>query len=223
MNRRSAVWSILSVAFAAGRTGRQPAPLPQDRTWAVRARYTDTCGCPPTCPCLFGSMPSLGYCEGITLIEIESGHFEGVQLDGVAVLAAYRGGEWMKFYVTNEADETQTEAVIKLLPAFEDFFASDNILQVSNAPISVQRSADRIKITAPDTHAEIEIMRGVNGQPIHIENLPAPGFPAPTFHEHTQYRSIVVKHDAADKQFEYSGTNGFTARIEAVAPRTTVR
>ena len=35
-----------------------------------------------------------------------------------------------------------------------------------------------------------------------------------------QYRSVILKHEAEDEdeQFEYSGTNGFTARIEAVAP-----
>jgi len=28
---------------------------------------------------------------------------------------------------------------------------------------------------------------------------------------------VILKHDAEDEQFEYSGTNGFTAHVEAVA------
>ena len=36
--------------------------------------------------------------------------------------------------------------------------------------------------------------------------------------DHTQYRSVILTHEAEDHQFEYSGTNGFTARIEAVGP-----
>ncbi|MAG55851.1 MAG: hypothetical protein CMJ83_06135 [Planctomycetes bacterium] len=73
-------------------------------------------------------------------------------------------------------------------------------------------------ISTPNTKAEIEVMRGKNGKPIKIQNLPSPDFPAPPFHDHTRYQSVILKHQAADKQFEYSGTNGFTARIEAVAP-----
>ena len=73
-------------------------------------------------------------------------------------------------------------------------------------------------ISTPNTRAEIEIMKGKNGKPIKVQNLPAPGLPFPEFIDHTQYRTVVLKHEGEDKQFEYSGTNGFTARIEAAAP-----
>jgi len=191
--------------------------LRQDRAWSIKADYTDACSCQPTCPCLFGSAPTLGHCEGITLVEIESGHYEEVRLDGVKVLAVYRGGDWIKFYVTDEADKAQTEAAVKLLPTFEQFFASDNVLEVKNVPISVERGAERMRISTPNTTAEIEVMKGKNGKPIKIENLPSPDFPAPPYLDHTQYRTITLKHRAEDKEFEYSGTNSFTARIEAVA------
>ena len=181
------------------------------------ARTARPRSCAPSCPCLFGSAPTLGHCDGLTLIEIEKGHFGDVGLDGVKVLAVYRGGTWMKFYV-DKADEAQTEAAVKLLPTFEKFFAIENVLEVKNVPISVERTAETMKITVPNTTAEIEIMKGKNGKPIKIENLPSPAFPAPPFLDHTQYRSVVLKHEAEDKRFEYSGTNGFTARIEAVAP-----
>ena len=151
MNRRSAVWGILSLIPVAARITQPRTELPQNGAWSVSARYTDTCSCQPTCPCFFGSAPTLGYCEGVTLIEIESGHYRDVRLDGVTVLAAYRGGDWMKFYVTDEADEAQTEAAIKLLPTFEEFFVSDNVLEVANVPITVERGAERIRISTPNT------------------------------------------------------------------------
>ena len=219
MSRLFAVLAVLSLALTAACTTELPAndALAQNPAWSVKARYTDTCSCAATCPCLFGSAPTHGYCEGITLVEIESGHFGDVNLDGGEVLAVYRGGDWIKFYVTNEADETQTEAALKLLPTFEEFFAVENILEVENVPIMVERSAESMKISTPNTLAEIEIMKGNNGKPIKIQNLPSPEFPAPPYLDHTQYRSVILKHDAEDKQFEYSGTNGFTARIEAVA------
>jgi hypothetical protein len=185
--------------------------------WSIKADYTDSCSCAPSCPCLFGSGATLGFCEGVTLIEIESGHYGDVNLDGVNVLAVYRGGKWIKFYVTDEADEAQTQAAVKLLPTFEDFFAIENVLEVKNVPLSIERTAETVKISTPNTTAEIEIMKGKNGKPIKIANLPSPDFPAPPFLDHTQYRSVILKHEGEDKQFEFSGTNGFTAKIEAVA------
>jgi len=207
MNRLLAVLGVLSLILTAACTTQPRADngLPQNTAWSVRADYTDTCCCQPTCPCLFGSAPTLEHCDGITLIEIESGHYGDVRLDGVKVLAVYRGGDWIKFYVTDKADKAQTEAAVKLLPTFEDFFAIENVLEVKNVPISVERSAERMMISTPNTTAE-------------IENLPSPDFPAPPLLDHTQYRSVILKHEGEDKQFEYSGTNGFTARIEAVAP-----
>jgi len=220
MSRLFAVVAVLSLTLPAACTTQPHADegLSKNAAWSIRANYTDTCNCQPTCPCLFGSGPTMGHCEGITLIEIERGHYEDVRLDGVKVLAVYRGGDWIKFYVTDAADEAQTEAAVKLLPTFEDFFAIENVLEVKNVPISVERSAERMTISTPNTTAEIEVMKGKNGKPIKIENLPSPDFPAPPLLDHTQYRSVVLKHEAEDKQFEYSGTNGFTARIEAVAP-----
>lgn len=220
MSRLFAALAVLSLTLVAACTTqtRGDAGLPENTAWSVKADYTDSCSCQPTCPCFFGSAPTLGYCEGVTLVEIESGHYRDVRLDGVKVLAVYRGGEWIKFYVTDEADKAQTEATVKLLPTFEDFFAIENVLEVKNVPIFVERSGERMKISTPDTTAEIEIMKGKNGKPIRIENLPFPGFPAPPMIDHTQYRSVILKYEAEDKQFEFSGTNGFTARIEAVAP-----
>jgi hypothetical protein len=217
MSRLFAVLAVLSLTLTAAWLPADEG-LPQDTAWSVKADYTDTCSCTPTCPCFFGSAPTLGHCEGITLVEIDSGHYGDVRLDGVKVLAVYRGGNWIKFYVNDEADKAQTEAAVKLLPTFEEFFASENVLEVKNVPITVERTAERIKISTPNTTAEIEVMKGKNGKPIKIENLPAPAFPAPPYLDHTQYRSVILKHEAEDKQFEYSGTNGFTARIEAVAP-----
>lgn len=220
MSRLFSLGFALSLTLVAGcatepRAGVQPA---QDAAWSVKAAYVDSCSCAPSCPCLFGSTPTLKYCEGATLVEIESGHYGDVRLDGVKVVAVYRGGNWIKFYVSDAATEEQTEAAVKLLPAFEHFFAIDNVLEVKNVPISVERTADRLKISTPNTTVDIEVMKGKTGGPIKIANMPAPSFPSPPFHDHTQYRSVLLKHEAEDKQFEYSGTNGFTATIEAVAP-----
>jgi hypothetical protein len=220
MNRVFATFAVVSLLLVAacGAPRLAVAESPRGVAWSIQADYTDSCCCAPTCPCLFGSSPTLGFCEGITLVEIESGHYGDVRLDGVNVLAVYRGGDWIKFFVDDDANEAQAKAAVALLPTFEHFFAIENVLEVRRVPISVKRSADRMRIAAPGTTAEIEVMRGKNGKPIKIDNLPSPSFPAPPFQDHTQYRSVILKHEAADKRFEFSGTNGFTARIEATAP-----
>ncbi len=222
MNRQFARLSVFALMPFVGCSGQEriESSPPRDgrsAEWSVSADYMDCCCCQPSCPCLFGSSPTLGHCDGVTLVELKNAHYRGVRLDGISVVAVYRGGEWIKFYVTDEADRKQTEAVVKLLPTFEKFFAIENVLEVKNVRITVERTEERVKLSTPNTTVEIELMRGKNGKPIKIENLPAPGFPAPPYIDHTQYRSTALKHDGGDKQFEYTGTNGFTARIETDA------
>ena len=182
--------------------------------WSVKASYMDACCCAPSCPCLFGSSPTLGFCEGVTLIDIDKANYGDVRLDGVKVLAVYRGGTWIKFYVDDGATAKQTEAVVKLLPTFEGFFAIENVVEVKNVPISIERGEGTIKVSTPKTTAHIEMMMGKNGEAIKIANLPWPGFPAPPLLDHTQYKTILLKHESNAQVFEHSGTSSFTANID---------
>ena len=59
-------------AAACGSELRADKGASEDAAWSIQADYTDTCSCAPTCPCLFGSAPTMGFCEGLTLIEIEN-------------------------------------------------------------------------------------------------------------------------------------------------------
>jgi len=163
---------------------------------------------------LFGSAPTLGFCEGITLVDLDKANYGDVRLDGVKVLAIYRGGTWIKFYVDENATAAQTEAVVKLLPTFEGFFAIENVVEVKNVPISIENGEGTIKVSTPNTTAHIRMMLGKNGDPIKIAGLPWPSFPGPPFLDHTQYKTILLKHESNDQVFEWSGTNGFTANID---------
>ncbi len=182
--------------------------------WSIQAAYMDACCCAPACPCLFGSAPTLGFCEGVTLINIDKASFEDVILDDVKVLAVYRGGNWIKFYVDESASAEQTKAVVKFLPTFEKFFAIENVVEVQNVPISIEQAEGSFKVSTPNTTAHIQMMRGQNGETISIANLPAPSFPAPPFLDHVQYKTILLKHESEQETFEHSGTNGFTAKIK---------
>jgi hypothetical protein len=182
--------------------------------WSVKASYFDACCCAPSCPCLFGSAPTLGFCEGLTLLEMDKANYGDVHLDGLNVVAVYRGGTWIKFYVDDSATAEQTDAMVKLLPTFEGFFAIENVLEVKNVPISVERGEGTIKVSTPNTSSHVEVMMGSNGKPIKVANLPWPTFPGPPFLDHTQYKTTILKHEGGEQNFEHTGTNSFTAKID---------
>jgi len=145
---------------------------------------------------------------------MDKANYGDVQLDGIKVMAVYRGGTWIKFYVDDSATAEQTEAVVKLLPTFEGFFAIENVVEVKNVPITIERGEGTIKISTPNTSSHVEVMLGSNGEPIKVVNLPWPSFPGPPFLDHTQYKTVVLKHESSEQIFEHSGTNSFTANID---------
>jgi hypothetical protein len=170
-------------------------------------------------------------------VELTNAHYGGVDLSGVTVLAVYNGGEWIKFFVSENASSEQTDTVVKFLPIAEEFFAGP-VREVRNVPISVTRTDERVKITADGTLVEIEQIRNAAGEPIKVVGLPAAGFPAPPYLaagepikvvglpaagfpappylNHTQYKTIALVHEGGneDENYSFSGTNGFTAEID---------
>jgi hypothetical protein len=190
------------------------AASPATPTWVLIADYIDACSCDLACPCLFGGSPTHGYCKGATLVEIKEGHYGQVDLAGVTVLAVYNGGQWIKFFVSENATKAQTDAVVEFLPAAEGFFEAP-VREVRNLSISVKRTKDKVKITAEGTLIELEQIRNADGEPIKVLGLPAHGFPGLPYLNHTQYRTAALTHDSEKESFKFSGTNRYTARIDA--------
>lgn len=186
----------------------------QGQQWAIKADYTESCNCNPVCPCNFGSSPTLGFCNGNGLIEIKKGHYGDVQLDGIALAVTFRMGEWEEYYVSEHATDEQVKATEQLMMAFfkSEFFKTptSKVLSFKRAPVSVERTADKIKFSTPASEVEIEMMKGTDGKPIKIQNLP-------DFADYTQYKSITNSHrsENEDLAFSYSGTNGLTSKMEA--------
>ena len=182
--------------------------------WAIKADYTETCSCNPACPCLFGSPATHGHCEGNNLIEIRKGHYGGVKLDGISAVTAFSLGKWLKIYVDEKATDEQVQALVELLKLEQTFgiiySGKTEMLSKEKAPISVEKTAARVKFSVADSMVEIERMEGKDGKPIKIQNLPVP-----FMNDHTQYKSITNTHKSEDKAFKHSGTNGLTASIDA--------
>ena len=203
-------WSALALVLAAS---------PLNLKWVLKADYVDACSCDLACPCLFGGSPTHGYCKGASLVEIKEGHYGQVDLAGVTVLAVYNSGKWIKFFVSENATRAQSDAVVEFLPAAEGFFEAP-VRDVRNLPISVKRTKDKVEIMTEGTLIELEQIRNADGEPIKVLGLPAQGFPGLPYLDHTQYKTVALIHDSEKEEFNFSGTNGYTARIDASSDST---
>jgi hypothetical protein len=147
------------------------------------------------------------------LLEIREGHYGQVDLAGVTVLAVYNSGKWIKFFVSENATKAQTDAVVELLPVAEGFFEAP-VREVRILPIPVERTENKVTITAEGTRVELEQIRNAKGEPIRILGLPAKGFPGLPYLDHTQYRTVALNHLSEGEAFEFFGSNEYTAKID---------
>lgn len=182
--------------------------------WALKGSWSDTCSCKVSCPCMFGSGPTEGFCEGSSLLEVEEGHYGGVEIDGLSAVVTYRVGKWARIYVADTATPEQVDAVASLIPLAVPFMGMGEIETVDVVPVSVERTETMVKYAVPESTVELEIVMGANDEPIKIANLPMKGLPFPEFHDHTQYKSVLSKHDSEAHNFEWSGRNGFVSRVD---------
>lgn len=176
--------------------------------WNVTALVAESCSCAVSCPCNFGSEPTRMPCHGNRLISMKSAHYGDVDLGGVAFLVTFSMREWSKIYVSDRITDRQMAAFKSLLPAaFAGFYKG--MRSLDKAPLSIEITENRVKYSAPESSVDMEVMRGHDGKPVKILNLPNPAY-----QDYTQYRSVVLRHESADQRFNYSGTTGFTSTMD---------
>jgi hypothetical protein len=177
--------------------------------WHLTATVAESCSCTISCPCNFGGEPNRNPCEGNRLISITSGHYEDVDLRGVAFLVTFTMRSWSKIYVSDKVSDKQMAAVEALLPiAFAGFHRG--MLSFAKAPITMDITESRVTFSGPESSVEMEVMRGFGGKPVKVLNLPSPAY-----QDYTQYKSVVHRHASDKVTFSHSGTNGFTSTMEA--------
>lgn len=183
--------------------------------WSLDAKWIDSCSCDPSCPCVFGSKPTRGHCEGVALMEMNKASYDGVKLDGLTVAVAYRSKKWQRIIVSDNATKKQMKAMTNLVAAAVPFLANGELLSKERAPIVVERTENSVKFTAKGNVVELELMVGENGEAITLHNVPIKGFPSPAMQDHRQFRSKRLKHEDEKNGFDYEGTNGMTAHLVA--------
>ena len=209
--RQIAIVYLIAIAIAVSGvlvTARQTAQPPTP-DWNLTATVAESCSCVVACPCNFGGEPSRMPCEGNRIISITSGHYGGVDLRDVTLLVTFNMRSWSKIYISDRVSDRQMKAVEALLPiAFAGFHKG--MLSFTKAPITMQLTGDRVTFTGPESSVEMQIVRGFDGQPVKVLNLPSP-----VFQDYTQYRSVSHRHASAAHTFSHSGTNGFTSTWRA--------
>ena len=205
---------VIQIIFVACVFGFVAAPSNAENDWLVKARFTASCSCNALCPCLFGSPPTHDYCQGSHLIEIEKGHYGGIDLDGLAIVGTSDRPHWLKLYIDESASDAQTDALLELLKLDETlgsiYAGKIPIVSQEKAKISVDRTSDNVKFSVPASAVAIELMKGLGGKPIKVENLPH------SFtYGLTAYKTISNIHQSNEHKFSHSGTNGWVSWLAA--------
>ena len=89
--------------------------------WQIRGEYFETCSCDYVCPCPPSGLtarPTQGWCTAAFVQHIDSGHYNGVQLDGLNFVIlvhtpeAMGKGNWTVGLITDErANPEQRDAL----------------------------------------------------------------------------------------------------------------
>jgi hypothetical protein len=205
MNRRK--FNVLLGAAAITPAGLTRADEPVTG-WSLAANLAECCSCEIPCPCNFGR-PTDQRCDGNRLIEIDEGHVGGDDLAGIRFLVTFEMGQWTRIYIDDSLDDVQMARLDRILPlAFGGFVRLSRT--VETVPMTVERNAELIRISTPESEVEMKPLVGLDGGPISIS-----GLPSNTFHDYIQYESVRHIHNGPDRQWSHSGTNGFTSRMLA--------
>jgi hypothetical protein len=59
------------------------------RDWSIEAEYVEYCSCDYGCPCESQAPPTQGHCTGAVAFKINKGHCDGINLDGLIIVATF--------------------------------------------------------------------------------------------------------------------------------------
>lgn len=207
MNRRE-FGRAISAATLAQTVIARSARAQDTSGWSLMANVAECCSCEIPCPCNFGR-PTQLRCDGNRLIDIYEGHVGGADLAGLRFVVTFEMGKWARIYVDERLGEAQMEAFERIMPlAFAGFRRL--ALSEERVPLRVDRGTDRLAFSTPASEVEMKLLPGMDGEPIRIA-----GLPSNAFFDYVQYESVRHIHRGGEREWSYSGTNGFVSRMIA--------
>ena len=94
--------------------------------WRIKAVHLGNCNCAYGCPCKFTALPTHGNCRSVVAYEIQEGYFGAIRLDGLRAAlitswpgAIHEGNGTMQVIIDERADESQRDALLKILTGAE--------------------------------------------------------------------------------------------------------
>lgn len=154
--------------------------------WQASGDFFDACTCDQTCPCIFLSPPTQGYCDAVVAWHVERGSYSNVKLDGLNVVMAGHwpgkmidGGGSVALYLDEKGSEEQREALAQIFsgqaggqPAALAALVSE-VLGVGPAPIEYKIEGKKRSLRVGNVaEAAAEEVEGAEGQRVEIHNAP---------------------------------------------------
>lgn len=163
-------------------------------SWNIRGQYYETCNCDFVCPCVPGQMtvrPTHGSCTFVMALQIESGSYGSLALDGLgfAVVGvtpeAMANGNWSVALITDErASSEQRDAITAIAsgaaggPMAAMSGLIGKFLGVAPAPFVFDRQGMSWSVQAsPALDMAAEGAKGLNPdatEPLYLENTGHP-------------------------------------------------
>ena len=213
MRRFIAVVAVVLAALGAGCAAKKTTSG-GSKEWAIKADMAGACCCSVPCPCAFQQKPTLGHCEANLLFDVKSGHYKGVRLDGLQFVMSWRGGGWVRYYLSEKATDEQIKAIQEVMPEAVAIFKKTKNLGAERVAISVTRKDGKISFSSPASKVEMEMLKGKDGGPVVLNNLNHP-----LTEMRVQYIASTLSHEDKENGFKHSGTNGMTSVLDKASAR----
>lgn len=191
-------------------------------SWDLKGKYFESCNCEAACPCVFLSPPTEDECTVLVGWHIESGEFEGTNLDGLNVaMAVVSPGHMAKvlwqaaLYFDDRASEAQGQALAAIFSGQAGGHPArlathiGEVLGAGPATIEFESAGKRTSMTvAGIADVAIEGAAGQGDGEITVAGHPlaiSPGFPAVVARsEHLTYNDHGLQWELAEKNGFYS-------------------
>jgi len=136
--------------------------LAQAGDFALKGILLGACNCDWGCPCNFESRPTQGFCEGTYVWHVESGRYQGTNLDGTTFTlsthfpgAPHEGNATAIILIDERADERQRaaiEAMVRDRPPFSIFHnLTSNFLGFRSMPFKLELNGIHSRLSIPST------------------------------------------------------------------------
>lgn len=200
-----------------------------EEKWGISGKYFEACNCLATCPCIFLSAPSEGYCEASVLWEIDQGSFGSVDLKGKKVVCILKspglmteGGWKAALYIDEGASPAQREALGKIFggqagghPKALVSFVTE-FLGIKYVPIKTSFDGAKRTLAIPGIlDVEIAGLEGNEGKPVQVHNPPLAVAPGQVL---TVGKTLKYKYRDFDLAWEWIGRDGLFSPFEYTGP-----